>query len=145
MPSLPDDNIDLTRFRDAQDTCYHRVKAELSMGLKRSHWVWFVFPQLQGLGQSMTAKQYSLNSLSEAQRYLEDGLLGGRLRECCSLLLACDTTDLKDVMGDIDSIKVRSCVTLFKQLPKPEPIFQQVLDKYFDGKADELTLGLLNQ
>ncbi|NNJ72139.1 MAG: DUF1810 domain-containing protein [Enterobacterales bacterium] len=139
------DKYDLSRFRNAQDICYHRVKAELSMGYKQSHWIWFVFPQLEGLGQSITAREYALSSLDEAACYLSDDLLGNRLKECCELLLAAKTNHLPDIMGDLDSIKVRSCVTLFNSLTKAEPIFQLILDKYFSGKPDPLTLNLLGQ
>lgn len=142
---ISQDKFNLERYRSVQDTCYHRVKAELSMGHKRSHWIWFIFPQLKGLGESQTAKEYSIESLIEAQAYLNDILLGGRLRECCQLLITSGTSDLNIIVGKLDAMKVRSCVTLFNALPNPEPIFQQVLDTFFAGEPDKLTLNLLDQ
>lgn len=136
---------DLIRFRDIQDTCYHRVKAELSMGRKQGHWIWFIFPQLAGLGQSVTAREYALNSIDEAQAYLADGILGSRLRECCELLLKVESDNLSSVMSDIDCLKVRSSMTLFNQVSLPDPLFQKILEKFFEGKPDPLTLALLKQ
>ena len=133
------DNFNLERFKAAQDVCYHRVKAELQAGRKSSHWIWFIFPQIKGLGHSQMDATYAIQSQEEALAYLSDTLLGGRLRECVELLLHIDTDDIQSVMSHPDDIKLRSSMTLFAAVAAdPEP-FRQVLTKYYQGKTDRMT------
>lgn len=137
------DDFNLERFKAAQDVCYHRVKAELAAGRKTSHWIWFIFPQIKGLGQSQMDATYAIQSQEEAAAYLEDTLLSGRLRECVDLLLNVDTDDIKSVMSHPDDIKLRSSMTLFAAVAQdPEP-FRQVLSKFYQGKTDRMTLTQL--
>ena len=137
------EHFNLERFKAAQDVCYHRVKAELSAGRKSSHWIWFIFPQLKGLGHSQMDATYAIQSQDEAKAYLADTLLGGRLNECVSLLLSIATDDIKSVMSHPDDIKLRSSMTLFAAIADdPEP-FRQVLSKYYQGKTDRMTLSQL--
>jgi uncharacterized protein (DUF1810 family) len=136
----------LRRFIDAQDHdgTYDRALAELRAGRKRSHWMWFVFPQLAGLGRSPPARTYAIASLDEARAYLDDAILGRRLRECGRALLAAPAESSADaILGDVDAMKLRSSMTLFARAAPDEPLFQQVLDRYFDGAADETTNRLL--
>ena len=137
------DPYNLERFKSAQDVCYHRVKAELASGKKRSHWMWYIFPQIKGLGQSQMDAQYSIKSKEEAMAYLQDGLLSGRLAECISLLLATDSNDPIQVMGSPDDIKLRSSMTLFAAVADDPAPFREVLSKFFSGETDRLTLSLL--
>ena len=140
---MSEDAYNLERFKAAQDVCYHRVKAELSAGKKRSHWIWFIFPQIKGLGQSHMDATYSIQSQDEALAYLNDTLLSGRLHECIELLLANDSDDISMIMNHPDDIKLRSSMTLFAAVAKePEP-FRRVLSKFFSGKTDRMTLSQL--
>jgi uncharacterized protein (DUF1810 family) len=132
---------DLHRFVEAQDSggTYAAALAELRRGRKRGHWMWFVFPQITGLGHSSTARYYALADLDEARRYLADPVLGPRLRECAHALTALDTTDAVGVLGSIDALKLHSSMTLFTLADPDEPVFRAVLDQYFDGAFDEGT------
>ena len=143
MNNSSSDPHNLERFKSAQDVCYHRVKAELAAGKKRSHWMWFVFPQLQGLGQSQMDAEYSIKSKEEAEAYLSDSLLSGRLMECIQLLLQAESDDARVVMGSPDDVKLRSSMTLFAAVAKNPAPFREVLSKFFSGKTDRLTLSLL--
>ena len=137
------EHFNLERFKAAQDVCYHRVKAELSAGRKSSHWIWFIFPQLKGLGHSQMDATYAIQSKEEAVEYLNDTLLGGRLQECVQLLLKVDSDDIKSVMSHPDDIKLHSSMTLFAAVAdNPEP-FRNVLSKFFQGKTDKMTLSQL--
>jgi uncharacterized protein (DUF1810 family) len=140
------DPFELQRFVEAQDAggTYERALAELRAGRKRTHWMWFVFPQLAGLGRSATAQRYAIGSLDEARAYLAHPLLGPRLRESTEALLAAPA-DLTahDILGDIDALKLRSSMTLFMRAAPDEPLFQQVLDRFYGGAADEATDLLL--
>jgi len=137
------EHFNLERFKAAQDVCYHRVKAELSAGRKSSHWIWFIFPQLKGLGHSQMDATYAIQSKEEAMEYLNDTLLGGRLQECVQLLLKVDSDDIKSVMSHPDDIKLHSSMTLFAAVAdNPEP-FRNVLSKFFQGKTDKMTLSQL--
>jgi len=137
------EHFNLERFKAAQDVCYHRVKAELSVGRKSSHWIWFIFPQIKGLGHSQMDATYAIQSKEEAVEYLNDTLLGGRLQECVQLLLKVDSDDIKSVMSHPDDIKLRSSMTLFAAVAdNPEP-FRNVLSKFFQGKTDKMTLSQL--
>lgn len=136
----------LTEFVTAQEAVYHAVRRELEEGRKRTHWMWFIFPQMLGLGFSQMARRFGLDSLSEAQAYLRHDILGPRLRECTRLMLAMPAgRDITAVLGSPDDMKFRSSMTLFAAAEPGEPIFQSALDKYFGGEADEQTLRLLRQ
>ena len=139
------DPFDLQRFLDAQQPVYPRVLGELAAGHKRSHWMWFVFPQLQGLGASAIARTYGIASLAEARAYLAHPTLGARLRECAQLLLANPCGDARQLLGYPDDLKLRSCMTLFAAAAgaQDQPLFQAVLDRFFAGVADPLTRELL--
>ncbi len=138
-----DDPFDLQRFVDAQAACYGRVVAELTRGRKESHWSWFVFPQLAGLGSSAMAARYAIRSLAEASAYLNHPILGARLRECVSAMNRHEGTGAEDILGHVDALKFRSCLTLFLQLADPEPEFRQALERFFHGEPDPATLSLL--
>jgi uncharacterized protein (DUF1810 family) len=143
------DPFDLQRFRAAQDQggAYATALAELRAGRKRSHWIWFVFPQLDGLGSSPMARRYAIRSLDEARAYLADDVLGPRLRESCQALLSHDTNaraDAEAILGGIDAIKVRSSVTLFALAAPGDPTFTKVLARCYDGETDAATERLLD-
>jgi uncharacterized protein (DUF1810 family) len=136
------DPFDLQRFVDAQRSVYADVRAELAEGRKRSHWMWFVFPQLKGLGRSATAQHYGIASKAEAQAYWVHPLLGPRLRECTELVLAVEGRSAHEIFGAPDDLKFRSCMTLFAHATG-EPLFVRALEKYFGGRDDGQTLRLL--
>ena len=140
-----DDTHDLQRFVDAQGAggTYTTAVAELRDGRKRTHWMWYVFPQVAGLGRSTTARHYALSGLSEARAYLEHPVLGPRLRESAAVLAGLDERDPARVLGSIDAVKLRSSMTLFARAAPDEPVFTDVLDHFFDGAPDEATLRLL--
>ena len=137
------DPFDLARFLSAQARDYGIALAELRAGEKRSHWMWYVFPQLRGLGHSSTAIAYGITGLDEARAYLAHPVLGERLRECVRALLALRTAHAEEVLGHVDAMKLRSCLTLFGAAAPGEPLFSRALAKYFHDEADERTLGLL--
>ena len=137
------DPFDLQRFVDAQDRVYDQVLAELRAGAKRSHWIWFVFPQLEALGSSSTAKRFGIASLAEAQAYLAHPVLGSRLRECTQLVLDIDGRSVDDIFGWPDNLKVRSSMTLFAHATDDNADFTAVLDKFYGGEPDPRTLELL--
>jgi uncharacterized protein (DUF1810 family) len=136
----------LQRFVEAQDEggTYARALAELRAGRKRSHWMWFVFPQIAGLGKSPTSRAYAIRSLGEAKAYLEHPVLGPRLRECARALLEVSGRTAEQILGGIDAVKLRSSMTLFARADPDEPLFQQVLDRYYGGEPDEATERLLS-
>jgi uncharacterized protein (DUF1810 family) len=138
------DPFDLRRFVDAQDRVYDTVLAELRSGAKRSHWIWFVFPQLRGLGRSATAQRYGISSLDEARAYLAHPVLGPRLRECTALVAAIDGSSVDDIFGWPDNLKVRSSMTLFTHATDDNADFRGVLDKFYGGEQDPATVELLN-
>lgn len=139
---MADDPFDLARFLAAQEGVIDDVRAELSGGRKRSHWMWFVFPQLKGLGHSSTAQHYGIASLAEARAYLAHPVLGPRLRECCDLMLAVPQRSAHEILGSPDDLKFRSCVTLFSLAAPEEPLFRRCLERFHDGEADPRTLAL---
>jgi uncharacterized protein (DUF1810 family) len=139
------DPFDLARFVAAQAPVVARVTAELSAGRKQSHWMWFVFPQLAGLGLSATAAKYAITSLDETRAYLAHPVLGPRLMECTRMVLAVEGRDAHAIFGSPDDLKFRSSMTLFAQAAPEEPVFGAALDKYFGGEADARTLQLLNR
>ena len=139
---------DLERFIEAQAEVYDQVTQELRDGKKRSHWMWFVFPQLKGLGRSPTAMRFGIVDLEQAQRYLSDPILGTRLRECVQLVLDQENATAHDIFGSPDDLKLRSCLTLFLRAATAKQdadLIQASLDQFLGGKQDELTLNLLAQ
>jgi uncharacterized protein (DUF1810 family) len=139
------DPFELSRFVEAQDKIYDRVLAELASGRKRSHWMWFVFPQIEGLGFSSTTQYYSIKSPEEARQYLEHPVLGKRLRECCESILALEGLSVSGIFGYPDDLKLKSSMTLFASVGEGQSVFLRVLDKYFQGTRDERTLALLDR
>jgi uncharacterized protein (DUF1810 family) len=140
---LMDDHYDLERFVEAQSRIYDVVRAELRQGSKRSHWMWFIFPQIRGLGSSPTAVHFAIASRQEAAAYLKHPILGPRLIECTRLVLGVKNRTSEQIFGEIDSLKFRSSMTLFAEVTLKERAFQEALQKYFDGEADALTLEIL--
>ena len=130
-------------FVEAQDRVYPAVLAELEAGEKRTHWMWFIFPQLRALGRSATAQRYGLQSLEEAQAYLRHPVLGARLIECTRLVNAAEQRTAHEIFGSPDDLKFRSSMTLFARAAPDEPLFRDALAKYYGGEEDPLTLGLL--
>lgn len=135
----------LERFVDAQAPVYRNVVEELRVGRKRSHWMWFVFPQLRGLGGSPTAVHYGIVSLEEARAYLRHELLGPRLRECARLVNQVQGRSAGDIFGSPDDLKLRSSMTLFAHATDDNEDFLALLDKYYGGQQDELTLARLDR
>ena len=135
---------DLDRFTEAQEAVYARALAEIRGGRKRSHWMWFVFPQVAGLGMSATSRRYAIRDLAEAKAYLEHPVLGPRLAECAEAALGVAGRSALEVFGSPDDMKLRSCATLFAQVSPPGSVFHRLLDKYFAGDPDEKTLRLLD-
>jgi uncharacterized protein (DUF1810 family) len=138
-------DFDLERFVDAQDAggTYDRALAELRAGAKRSHWMWFVFPQVAGLGFSDLSRRYAISGLDEARAYVAHPVLGARLRECTQAMLDLPGSEPAAVLGSTDAQKLRSSMTLFARAEPLEPLFGRVLEKYFSGGEDEATVGLL--
>ncbi|MGV0069018.1 DUF1810 domain-containing protein [Mycobacterium colombiense] len=139
------DPFDLKRFVDAQEPVYGDVVDELRAGRKRSHWMWFVFPQLRGLGGSPTAVRYGISSLDEARAYLRHELLGSRLRECTRLVNEVRGRSAGDIFGSPDDLKLCSSMTLFSNATDDNEDFVALLDKYYDGRQDRLTLERLGR
>ncbi|OBI16305.1 calpastatin [Mycobacterium sp. E2327] len=139
------DPFDLKRFVDAQAPVYRDVVDELRAGRKRSHWMWFVFPQLRGLGSSPTALHYGISSLEEARAYLEHEVLGPRLRECTRLVNAVPGRSAEQIFGSPDDLKLRSSMTLFAQATDDNEDFLALLDKYYGGQQDQQTLARLGR
>lgn len=138
------DRYNLERFVAAQDDgVYERALAELRSGYKASHWMWFVFPQIAGLGRSSTARKYAISALAEALAYLQHPVLGPRLSESAGILTSLDVRSAPRIFGDIDAQKLQSSMTLFLRADSEEQVFQRVLDQYFAGMADAATDALL--
>ena len=136
---------DLDRFLRAQAPVYERVVDELRRGRKEGHWIWFIFPQVAGLGSSPTSVQYAIRSLEEARAYLAHPVLGARLRACAGLVLNADATSAEAMLGAIDARKLRSSMTLFHRADPDEPVFPAVLDRWFGGAVDEATDPILSR
>jgi uncharacterized protein (DUF1810 family) len=134
--------VSLERFIDAQDRVWPDVLAELRAGRKTSHWMWFVFPQVEGLGRSPASVKYAISGLGEARAYLDHPLLGARLRECAEILTGLSGLTAFDIFGGTDAQKLRSSMTLFSRVAPDEPLFRHVLDQYFAGEPDVATLTL---
>ncbi len=133
----------LSRFVDAQETTYQRALAEVKNGRKRSHWMWYIFPQIQGLGLSEISKHYAITDLAEAEAYLKHPVLGPRLVEICTALLELESSDANRIFGSPDDLKLKSSMTLFAALPNANPVHQSVLSKFFNGVGDNKTLQLI--
>ncbi len=138
------DPYQLQRFVDAQNPVYEQVRSELRKGRKRSHWIWFVFPQIAGLGHSATARQFAISSLAEAKAYWEHPVLGARLQECTELVTALSGCTIDEIFGYPDDLKFRSSMTLFAHAVPGNEIFREALQKYFAGEYDPLTLERLH-
>lgn len=138
-----DDPYNLQRFVDAQAPVYERVVAELRQGQKQSHWMWFVFPQITGLGSSAMAQQFAISSRAEAEAYLAHPLLGPRLRDCTRLVTAVQSRAIEAILGNPDDLKFRSSMTLFASVTPDNKVFIDALDKYYDGERDRATLQRL--
>ncbi len=137
-----DDPFDLIRFTNAQESIYDRVLAELKSGRKRTHWMWYIFPQFDGLGQSTTSKHYAIKSIEEARQYLNHPILGTRLLECAEAVFAIEGRSISEIFGDPDDLKLKSSMTLFACVAEPRSVFVRILDKYFHGERDVRTLHL---
>ena len=137
--------FDLERFVQAQEAggTYGRAVDELRRGRKTGHWIWFVFPQIAGLGRSTTSAHYSIVSLAEARAYLRHPVLGPRLAECATIVAQTQDKSAEQIFGDLDALKLRSSMTLFHRAAEDEPLFRQVLDRFFDGEPDPATDRLL--
>ncbi|MCW3113342.1 MAG: calpastatin [Segetibacter sp.] len=134
----------LQRFLDAQKTDYQAALSEIRNGRKRSHWMWYIFPQIQGLGFSETSKFYAIKDIKEAGEYLKHSVLGNRLIGICNELLKLESNDAHRIFGSPDDMKLKSSMTLFSSLQN-QPVFQQVLDKFFEGAKDEKTLQIVQR
>ncbi|MBR1741696.1 MAG: DUF1810 domain-containing protein [Lachnospiraceae bacterium] len=133
----------LDRFLKAQMRDYNVALSEIKSGHKRSHWIWYIFPQVKGLGFSSTSEYYGIDGLDEAKKYMQNDTLKNRLIEISEALLGLDSSDASDVMGYPDDLKLRSSMTLFAEAAPEIEVFQKVLDKFFDGKKDEMTLKII--
>jgi uncharacterized protein (DUF1810 family) len=134
---------DLERFKDAQEGVYMQALSELAAGRKRTHWMWFVFPQLAGLGMSQMSKDFAIRSAAEASAYLADPLLGPRLRRCTEAMLSVPGRTAHDILGHPDDFKFRSSMTLFAAVSDVDSVFHRAIDRFFDGEPDRKTLSLL--
>ena len=141
--SVVNDPFDLQRFVNAQNPVYQQVCAELRAGKKESHWMWFIFPQLRGLGHRAMATAFGIVSRQEAQAYLDHAVLGPRLRECTHLVNLVKDRSIRQILGTPDDLKFRSSMTLFASVASDKQVFNEALVKYFDGKPDPLTLKRL--
>ncbi|KQO33914.1 calpastatin [Flavobacterium sp. Leaf82] len=137
-------NNDLLRFLDAQNKLYLTAFSEIKKGKKETHWMWFIFPQIKGLGQSDTANYYAINDLKEATEFLEHPILGKHLIEISELILTFKRKSADGILGDLDARKLRSSMTLFSLVENTNPIFQEVLEAFFSGESDPLTLSIIN-
>ncbi|MBC3540296.1 DUF1810 domain-containing protein [Rufibacter sediminis] len=133
----------LQRFLSAQERDYEVALAEIRRGRKQSHWMWYIFPQMQGLGFSETSRFYGIKDLPEAEAYLQHPVLGSRLVEICEVLLKLEGKDAHRIFGSPDDLKLKSSMTLFSALPAAPPVFKEVLEKFFHGKPDEKTVQIL--
>lgn len=134
----------LDRFIEAQNFSYETALSELKAGAKRSHWIWYIFPQIKGLGHSWNSNYYGLDGLDEAREYLGHPILGPRLMECCQALLEIPDKDIVSIMSGIDAMKLKSSMTLFDAV-SPEDVFWAMLEKYYSGMRDDWTLSLIRQ
>jgi uncharacterized protein (DUF1810 family) len=145
MPSPPADPHDLARFVAAQEHVYPQALAELRAGRKQSHWMWFVFPQIAGLGMSPTSRRFAIRSQAEAAAYLAHPVLGQRLRDCTTAVLAHAATSAETILGPIDAMKLRSSMTLFEEAGEEQDPFAACIEMFFAGRRDQATLRLLGR
>ena len=139
------DTHELDRFVRAQEGDYERALAEVRAGRKRTHWMWYIFPQLEGLGSSSMAKRYGIKSMEEARAYLEHPILGPRLVECMEAVLAVEGRTAHEIFGSPDDLKLQSCATLFACVAGKDSVFDRVVEKYYEGERDIRTLELLEE
>jgi uncharacterized protein (DUF1810 family) len=137
------DPYNLGRFLQAQEEDYERALAEIVGGRKRSHWMWYIFPQLDGLGVSSTSRHYAIKGLDETRAYLEHPILGTRLQECAEAVVRLEGRTAREIFGSPDDLKLRSCATLFDRVSPPGSVFDRLLAKYYQGRRDDQTLRLL--
>lgn len=135
----------LTRFVKAQDESYEQIVRELKNGKKMTHWMWYIFPQIAGLGSSATAKFFAIQNLDEAQAYLDCPILGGRLLECTNIVLAHPGKTAVEIFGDVDAMKFRSSMTLFMSIAGSDLVYQDAIEEYFEGVPDRKTLDILSK
>ena len=140
-----EDPFDLDRFLNVQYTDYEIALSELRNGHKLSHWMWYIFPQIDGLGFSATTKRYSIKSRKEAEAYLTHPILGARLQECAEAVLAVEGRSIAQILGSPDDLKLQSCATLFDSVSAPGSVFDRILEKYYDGKRDTKTMQILQR
>lgn len=140
-----DDPYHLRRFVEAQEQAFDNVLAELKQRRKYGHWIWFIFPQLKGLGRSSTSEFYGISSLDEAKAYLQHPVLGSRLLQCTKLVIDIQGSDAEEIFGEVDAMKFRSCMTLFAAANPGERVFAQALENYFGGEGDPLTMSYLGK
>jgi uncharacterized protein (DUF1810 family) len=139
------DRYDLNRFVQAQEHDYQRALSEVKNGHKRSHWIWYIFPQFDGLGFSAMSKRYAIKSIAEAKAYLNHPILGSRLIECVEAALSVEGRSAHEIFGSPDDMKLKSCATLFAYVSPPGSVFEQLLEKFFNGDRDPKTLDLLTK
>jgi len=139
------EDFNLNRFVEAQEDTYQRALGEIKRGRKQSHWMWFIFPQIEGLGHSSTARFYAIKNGDEAKAYLNHSVLGARLTECSQVLLRIKGQSASEIFGYPDDLKLRSCMTLFASVSEPESVFSRVLRQYFEGQPDQRTIDLLKK
>ncbi len=142
---VSDDRFDLKRFSSAQESIYESVLAELRSGQKRTHWMWYIFPQIDGLGHSATTKYYAIKNTEEARQYLNHPVLGTRLLECAEAVFAIERRSISEIFDYPDDLKLKSSMTLFAYITNPRSVFARILDKYFHGEPDGRTLQLLEK
>jgi uncharacterized protein (DUF1810 family) len=142
--AVKNDEFELERFIPAQNYTYEAALSEIKNGRKTSHWMWYIFPQFDGLGSSFTTRKFSIKSIEEAKAYLDHPILGLRLLECVKAVLEVHGRTANEIFGSIDELKLKSCATLFASISPEKSIFHQLLDKYFQGESDAKTLDLLN-
>ena len=142
-PQNPNDPYQLRRFLEAQQDNFEQAHREINQGRKLSHWMWYIFPQFEGLGSSSTARRYSIKSLEEAKAYLNHPVLGRRLLQCAEAVLKVEGRSAEQIFGYPDDLKLRSCATLFSSVLPAGSVFDRVLEKYYAGRRDEKTLQLL--
>src|SRR5262245_66336781 len=143
-PGNAGDPHDLGRFVQAQEGAYERALAEIRSGRKRSHWMWYIFPQFEGLGSSPTSQRYAIKSVAEAREYLRHPVLGPRLLACCEAALGIEGRTAHEIFGSPDDMKLRSCATLFARVSPSGSVFERLLDKYYQGARDDRTLRLMD-
>ncbi|HSB69259.1 MAG TPA: DUF1810 domain-containing protein [Candidatus Methylomirabilis sp.] len=142
-PGSPDDPYDLNRFLRAQEDAYQQALSEIRSGRKRTHWMWYIFPQIDGLAFSSTSRHYSIKSVEEAKAYLDHPVLGPRLLECAEAVVSVEGRSATEIFGSPDDLKLRSCATLFACVSPPGSVFDRLLGKYYGRRRDDKTLRLL--